>query len=1139
MPTVVVRHVPDSDPPQFLVVRASDNKASKPYPVPTPYGYPVQDRPDGLMVELQWYLEEFLNYPFPPETEHAQRVLASLKSWGEAAFNALFDARDSGGIFDEATGDGSHLLHLRIISDDPKVQSWPWEALRNPKADYLAHACRVERSMEDVEDPVQLPPSLPEDRVNILLVTARPYKQDVAYQSVSGPLVELIESESLPAKVHVLRPPTFSRLVQHLRERPGYYHIVHFDGHGTLDGKGQGPNQHAFKAEGKLVFEKANGEPDLKSVDQLGPRLREHNIPCVVLNACQSGMHDATGDDPFASVASALLKSGIRSVVAMAYSLYVSGARRFLPDFYRRLFDSGNVAEAVREGRLCMLEEKERQCSRGEYPLEDWLVPVLYQQDPLDFTFVTAAQKDDQSDAPPLPEEVRELDATGFVGREAAILALERALRGKAAGILVHGMGGVGKTTLAKGFLQWLSRTEGLGMGTLWLSFKDIRSAEYALNAMGGPLFGEPFLRSDKATKVKHLTEVLRKNPLLIVWDNFETVAGITGTGIAPLLAEDDRKVLKNLLCGLNGGKTKVLITSRSSEEWLGREQFRVIELGGLQGDERWEYCQRIIDNLGLQIDRNDKTFKELIDQLRGHPLSMRAILPPLEKHTATVVLAALRENMAALGSQGDEAQQTVQATLRYAMEALPEELRPLLYPLSLHEVYADANYVAAMAEMAGMDLKQDAINRFFGIFGILGVARKVWQNTYELHPALSGHLRSHFKAEPPEEEMRRSWQSTFARVMAGLANAVRHNPLQTKRRVFHVHQTNIHQGLEFTREHGLVEEERAIQQCLADYALNTLAFEEARRRYHELAERSRAQGFEKYEAAALHQLGRVAQEEDDLPGAREWYRKALEVWERHGDEANAATTYHELGFVAQEEGDLPGALAWYLKSLEVWERHGNEAIAAKTYHQLGRVAQEGSDLPSARKWYMKAQEIFERRGDEVETAVTYHQLGVVALTAGDQPGARDWFLKAMEIFERRDDEAGAAGTYHQLGIVAQMAGDLPGARGWYLKSLEIKERRGMEARAARVYHELGRVAQDEGDLPGAREWYLKSLEIKERRGIEAGWALTCAQFGTLEQAAGDSPAARSWFEKALAIFEKRRDEANIAKVKKGLASLA
>ena len=75
-----------------------------------------------------------------------------------------------------------------------------------------------------MRDPHPLADSLPRDRVNILLVTARPYEGDVRFRSISRPLVELIERHRLPAEVTVLRPPTFDALREHLRERPGHYH---------------------------------------------------------------------------------------------------------------------------------------------------------------------------------------------------------------------------------------------------------------------------------------------------------------------------------------------------------------------------------------------------------------------------------------------------------------------------------------------------------------------------------------------------------------------------------------------------------------------------------------------------------------------------------------------------------------------------------------------------------------------------------------------------------------------------------------------------------------------------------------------------------------------------------------------------
>src|SRR5438105_2255755 len=81
----------------------------------------------------------------------------------------------------------------------------------------------VERRLNTVRTPGKIGRRWPKDRVNILLVTARPYAADVRYRSISRPLVELIDKQGLPAQVTVLRPPTFERLQEHLRERPNHY----------------------------------------------------------------------------------------------------------------------------------------------------------------------------------------------------------------------------------------------------------------------------------------------------------------------------------------------------------------------------------------------------------------------------------------------------------------------------------------------------------------------------------------------------------------------------------------------------------------------------------------------------------------------------------------------------------------------------------------------------------------------------------------------------------------------------------------------------------------------------------------------------------------------------------------------------
>jgi hypothetical protein len=117
---------------------------------------------------------------------------------------------------------------------------------------------------------------------------------------------------------------------------------------------------------GCLVFENSDGQENLVTADKLSVLLREHDIPAVVLNPCQSAMIHDEAEDPFAMVATSMIKAGIRSVTAMAYSLYVSGAKVFLPAFYKGLFQTGKMPQAVRMGRQEMLEKDVRMSSRGD-----------------------------------------------------------------------------------------------------------------------------------------------------------------------------------------------------------------------------------------------------------------------------------------------------------------------------------------------------------------------------------------------------------------------------------------------------------------------------------------------------------------------------------------------------------------------------------------------------------------------------------------------------------------------------------------------------------------------------------------------------------------------------------------------------
>ena len=188
MHTLVIRHIGGLGPDRFFIQRA-DGKTSDPVEIHSPATWPVEGQPEGLARELNWYLETFLDYPFSPWTERAERVQAAVRAWGRAAFNALFGTGHARDFYRYGTRAGLERLRLQVRSDDPRVLSWPWEALEDGEAAPLAISGRIERALEQVADPPALP-----------AITRRHHQRlREVYRSAGWPFADMLEVELLAA----------------------------------------------------------------------------------------------------------------------------------------------------------------------------------------------------------------------------------------------------------------------------------------------------------------------------------------------------------------------------------------------------------------------------------------------------------------------------------------------------------------------------------------------------------------------------------------------------------------------------------------------------------------------------------------------------------------------------------------------------------------------------------------------------------------------------------------------------------------------------------------------------------------------------------------------------------------------------
>ena len=373
---------------------------------------------------------------------------------------------------------------------------------------------------------------------------------------------------------------------------------------------------------------------------------------------------------------------------------------------------------------------------------------------------------------------------------------------------------------------------------------------------MGERFYGENF--GVAPNKLDLLAQAFRKHRAIIVWDNFESAARN--------LTAADQSELSRLLQAIHGTLGKVIITSRSPEAWLATSFRFELQLRGLDGEERWEYCETILCELGLRskIDWNDPELKNLIDQLGGHPLAMRVVLPRLERMPAAAIARALRTNIAELGLNEGEEQDRLFATLRFVEQRLPEELRPLLAIVGLHESYLDADHMEIMATRVDAAWNRSTVDRLMAALTGAGLTKELGQAIYELHPLLTSYLQS--RGAAASESMERA----FAEVMANVADGLATLQLGEQRRHFFLHGSSFRYAVTLADKHSLEVDSKALIQSLASYAQHSRDFVEASRLLEEQAKRAMPVADWDAEASAYHQLGMIAAEQRDFATARE-----------------------------------------------------------------------------------------------------------------------------------------------------------------------------------------------------------------------------------------------------------------------------
>ncbi|MEG4022010.1 tetratricopeptide repeat protein, partial [Microcoleus sp. S13C4] len=970
---------------------------------------------------------------------------------------------------------------ILAIATAERLAHLPWEVLHDGQSFLVAKPqpiVPVRWMSSDSIKKLSVDEATPENRaLNLLFMAASPLDvEDVLdFEKEEGLILKATKDARQDLALIVEESGCLTELGYLIDSHDkGYFDVLHLTGHGTINDSG----------EPRFYTETETGENYLASGQDIANSLRFRLPKLLFMSGCRTGQRGKSGLIP--SLAEELLSFGAKAVLGWGKKVREEDATAAAAALYKSLAAGYELTEALASTYQALIAHKAR----------DWHLLRLYVAGNMPINLVTTVRTRGRKRAPKPTVTEQFLDAAGqqvkvptreaFVGRRRQIQNCLKELKipSDQVGVLIYGMGGLGKSSLASRLCDRLTEFDKI----VWSGKVDEASL---LSKLGDKLLRlqrEALQLDDEELKYRlrdlflALEEMAHSSdktgsgghgkPFMLVLDDFENnLESRPNSGDYVLLPEMAR-ILEAVVWAIQetNAPHRLILTCRYDFDSRLLRDFYKQSLDGFKGADLQKKCSqleafapgsKVDEKLKSQAqnlaDGNPRLLERLNLVLLAEQLDVTAILEQIEKTTAEFREDILNQEL--LKQLSPELTSMLELALVYQLPVPREGIAAVCTCI----VDIDKNINRAIA-LGLLEVSPDSSLRVPRILSLNlpedseGLHRQAAEVLYRL-------WWEEAQSSTDEQQLeihRLAMLGKVEKISVEIADALTYR---------------------WTNQSRFREAVKTCEETLAVFPhyriFNSLAVSQAQLGEHDAAKKYGQQALDECppadeiaKAAILHNLAEIYGTQGELAKAIAFYEQSLELSEKIGNLQGKAATWHQLAVIYANQGEVAKAIALCEQSLDLAEKIGDVQGKPATLHCLAGIYANQGEVAKAITFYEQSLELTEKISHLQGKAATLHNLAIIYANQGEVAKAITLYEKSLELKEKIGDVRGKAATLHQLAPIYAKQGEVAKALALYEESLELDEKIGDVQGKAATLHQLAPIYAKQGEVAKALALY-------------------------------------------------------------------